>query len=235
MAAALPLAGVDAWRVYFGLPLFGSRAPAGGMEAIMRRMMHDYVLDVFQPVVEGAAAEAPAAIAAVGTDLHIGDGPLAFVGGSAGGAVALQVLLAGELAVSAMALVNPAIQLASIVALGQRLYGVNYPWTDASREIARRHDIAARAAEIDRRQPRPPMLLVLGEADEPELREPAASLAVALGEHYAGDTDRLSTLSIAGMGHPIAEEPGIDPAPQTDHARQVDAGIAAWFKRWLSS
>ena len=30
MAAALPLAGLDAWRVYLGLPLSGARTPAGG-------------------------------------------------------------------------------------------------------------------------------------------------------------------------------------------------------------
>jgi hypothetical protein len=33
MAAALPLRGLDAWRVYLGLPLSGSRLPTGGLDA----------------------------------------------------------------------------------------------------------------------------------------------------------------------------------------------------------
>jgi hypothetical protein len=33
MAAALPLRGLDAWRVYLGLPLSGTRLPAGGLDA----------------------------------------------------------------------------------------------------------------------------------------------------------------------------------------------------------
>jgi hypothetical protein len=33
MAAALPLNGLPAWRVYLGLPLSGSRLPEGGPDA----------------------------------------------------------------------------------------------------------------------------------------------------------------------------------------------------------
>ncbi len=36
MAAALPLAGVPAWRAYLGLPMFGARMPPGGQEEFMR-------------------------------------------------------------------------------------------------------------------------------------------------------------------------------------------------------
>jgi hypothetical protein len=35
MAAALPLRRVDAWRVYLGLPLSGTRLPEGGLEACL--------------------------------------------------------------------------------------------------------------------------------------------------------------------------------------------------------
>ena len=33
MAAAVPMAGVRAWRVYFGLPMTGRRSLPGGVEA----------------------------------------------------------------------------------------------------------------------------------------------------------------------------------------------------------
>src|SRR6266487_1286705 len=36
MAAALPLKGLPAWRVYLGLPLSGSRLPDGGLEAFFQ-------------------------------------------------------------------------------------------------------------------------------------------------------------------------------------------------------
>jgi hypothetical protein len=35
-AAAVPLRGLDAWRIYLGLPLSGSRMPPGGDEELMR-------------------------------------------------------------------------------------------------------------------------------------------------------------------------------------------------------
>jgi hypothetical protein len=34
------------------------------------------------------------------------------------------------------------------------------------------------------------------------------------------------------MGHALAEEPGVDAAPQTPHAARVDAVICDWFGRW---
>jgi hypothetical protein len=34
-AAALPLAGLEAWRTYLGLPLSGSRMPPGGAEELL--------------------------------------------------------------------------------------------------------------------------------------------------------------------------------------------------------
>jgi hypothetical protein len=35
LAAALPLAGLEAWRTYLGLPLSGSRMPPGGAEELL--------------------------------------------------------------------------------------------------------------------------------------------------------------------------------------------------------
>src|SRR6266536_5114880 len=43
MAAALPLARLAAWRVYLGLPMVGTRAPAGGPEELARLGVDDFV------------------------------------------------------------------------------------------------------------------------------------------------------------------------------------------------
>src|SRR5687768_16775494 len=59
MAAALPLAGLGAWKIYLGLPLSGSRMPAGGVEEIQRLGMEDAVLNLFWPIQQQALAEFP--------------------------------------------------------------------------------------------------------------------------------------------------------------------------------
>lgn len=41
-------------------------------------------------------------------------------------------------------------------------------------------------------------------------------------------------LSIPGLAHPLADEPGIEPAPQLPLAREVDAGLTRWFRRHLA-
>jgi hypothetical protein len=76
MAAALPLKGLPAWRVYLGLPLSGSRLPDGGLEAFFQLSYQDAVLKVFGPVCRQAVEEFPAALAALRTELPLGEGPL---------------------------------------------------------------------------------------------------------------------------------------------------------------
>jgi hypothetical protein len=39
---------------------------------------------------------------------------------------------------------------------------------------------------------------------------------------------------IPGMAHAVAEEPGVEPAPQTPQAAQVDRLAASWFTRYLT-
>lgn len=55
LAAALPMAGLQAWRVYFGLPLTGARLPGGGPAELFRLASEDAVLNVFEPVTDQAA------------------------------------------------------------------------------------------------------------------------------------------------------------------------------------
>jgi dienelactone hydrolase len=232
MAAALPLMGVNAWRVYLGLPMFGARAPEGGAEEIMRLAAEDYVLKLFGPVVEQAAAEAPAVLDALRQQLSIDAGPIGLVGGSAGGAVVLQILAEQQLPVAAAALVNPVARVEAVVEAGERMYNVSYSWTDESRAVASQFDFVSRAVEIAKRDPQPPVLLVGGAQDEPGYREALEALRDALTDHY-GEPDRVGFVTVPDMAHAFAEEPGMEPAPQTAVAKRVDAAVTDWFQRYL--
>lgn len=234
MAAALPLDGVEAWRVYLGLPMFGPRMPAGGPDEIPRLATEDALLNLFGPIVEGAAAEFPEALAVLRSELPLDPGRIGVVGGSAGGAVALSVLASGEVPVSVAAVINPVVVPSAIVAEGERMFGMVYRWTAESRALEERLNFVRRAPEIAALDPQPALLLVGGSNDDPSNRTSLAELRDALGERYA-DPGRLGFVTVEGMGHALAEEPGIEPAPQTSGARQVDAAVAEWFNRHLAA
>ncbi|WP_326836834.1 alpha/beta hydrolase [Amycolatopsis rhabdoformis] len=221
MAAAVPMTGLPAWRVYFGLPLTGARLPAGGFDEFFRLASEDAVLNVNEPVTEQAAAEFPAAVAGLRARLSLVDGPVGVFGGSAGSAVALEVLARGDVEIAAAAVVSPVVQLAPVVARNERLYGVTYPWTDRSRAVAAHYDFVARSAELTA-----PLLLVVGDQDDAAFRDPSAALASGLGPHAA-------LVGIPDMAHTLADEPGTDPAPQNAAARLVDAAFTDWFGRHL--
>jgi hypothetical protein len=40
-------------------------------------------------------------------------------------------------------------------------------------------------------------------------------------------------VEVPGMEHALAEEPGLEPAPQTPQAATVDATLVEWFGRQL--
>lgn len=212
MAAALPLDGLDAWRVYLGLPLTGARAPEGGPEALG---YEDAVLKMFGPAVFGAVAEFPAAYSALRAELGFGGGPLAVLGGSIGSLVALEV--AATSAVDALVAVSPVSRLRPVVTANGRLYGVTYEWGPESDRVAERLDFVARAKELTA-----PTLLVVGADDAADgILEPAAAL------HAAVPGSELVT--VPGMEHALAEEPGTGAAPQTGVARTVDRIVVDWL------
>ncbi|MDT7724907.1 MAG: hypothetical protein QOI21_1483 [Actinomycetota bacterium] len=221
MAAAIPMTGVPAWRVHFGLPMTGKRLPEGGYDEFFRLSGEDYVLNVAEPVTDQGASEFPAALVDLRKQLSIADGPVGVVGGSAGGAVALEVLARGDVEISAAALINPVTQLAPAVAANERRFGVVYSWTDRSRAVAERFDFVRRAEEITA-----DVLFVCGENDDISILEPAALLVAELG-------DRAEMVSIPGMGHAFADAPGIEPAPQNADALRVDAALTEWFLKRL--
>ncbi|MCA2213198.1 hypothetical protein [Jidongwangia harbinensis] len=64
-AAAVPLHGLQAWRLYLGLPLSGARLPPGGLPEVRELGFTEPVGNVHRPVAGGAVAEFPAAFAEV--------------------------------------------------------------------------------------------------------------------------------------------------------------------------
>jgi alpha-beta hydrolase superfamily lysophospholipase len=232
MAAALPLAGVAAWRVYLDLPMHGRRQLPGGLEEFMQLGYQDAVLKAFEPQVTQAVDEFPAALAELRGRLRAREGPIGVVGASIGALPAQLVMADGAAQVSAAALVSPVIQLAEVVAANERRFGVSYPWSSASRAVAAQFDLVARAADIAAGHPQPALLLVTGAEDDPAFPQQTQRLQSELRRRYR-DPQRVAVTTIPGMGHAFAAEPGIEPAPQNVEAQLVDAAISDWFVRHL--
>jgi pimeloyl-ACP methyl ester carboxylesterase len=211
MAEAVPMAGLQAWRVYFGLPLSGARLPEGGYDEVFRRASEDAVLNVFEPVTEQAAGEFPAALAELRDRLPGATGPLGVFGGSAGSIVALEVLARGDVEITAAAVASPVVQLAPMIAANERRFGVTYAWTERSLGVAARYDYVDRAGELTA-----PLLLVTGAADDVAVREPAEALRAKLGAEL---------VTVDGMAHEFP--------PGTPAAARVDTAFSEWFARQL--
>ena len=229
MAAALRLRGLDAWRIYLGLPLSGSRLPAGGWAEIMQLANEDVVLKLQAPVAFGAAEEFRPAFAKLQRRFGFDPTRLGLLGGSIGAAVAQLVLTEGELEISAAVLVSPLVQLRPAIEAAGRRFGLTYSWTAEANRVADRLDFVARAHEIASGN-RPAVLLIVGDQDDAGFREPAAVLANALRQRYPDET-RAELVSVKDMGHALAEEPGTDAAPQTPHAATADRHAVDWFQR----
>jgi pimeloyl-ACP methyl ester carboxylesterase len=225
-AAALPLAGLDAWRIYLGLPLTGSRLPPGGADEVMQRAFDDVVLKLYGPIVDEAVAEFDAAFAALRQQLGLADGALGVLGGSIGAAVALRVLAESDWPIRCAVLVSPVVQLRRVVEAGERQFGFSYAWSPQANAVANRLDFVARAGGL-RRVGQTAVLVVVGEQDDVGFREPAAELVRALGG------ERTELITVPDMAHALADEPGLDAAPQTPHAAVVDRHARAWFDRYL--
>jgi pimeloyl-ACP methyl ester carboxylesterase len=212
LAAALPLAGLDAWRIYLGLPLHGARFPDGGVDELMRLGYEDAVQNLQGPVSARAVEEFGRAFTELRGRFGLREGPAGLLGGSLGAAVALQVLAERQVDVAAAVLVSPLTQLSPAV---------------EALEIARRMDFVARAGEV---AACPATLFVVGEEDDEQgFREPATRLRAELARREVV-TDLVV---VPGMGHAFAEEPGIEPAPQLPAAAEVDRLAVDWFARHL--
>ena len=231
MASALPLSGLDSWRIYLGLPMTGSRMPAGGPDELMRLGYEDALLNLQGPISDRAAAEFEPAFAELRERFGLGAGPLGLVGGSIGAAVAELVMAEHQVQVDAAVLISPVVRMRSVVEAMERRFGVDYPWSDASHAVADRLDFVTRVDELAKRDAA--ILLVVGEEDDGTgFREPAGELRAALAERVE-DPRRVALTMIPGMEHALAEEPGVEPAPQTAAAAEVDRLAVEWFRRYL--
>lgn len=231
-AAALPLAGLDAWCIYLGLPLSGARLPAGGFEELMRLGYEDAVLNLQGPISAQAAAEFPDALTDLRTQLSLGDGPIGVAGGSLGAAVALLAIAESGIPIDAAVLISPLVQLRPAVEALSRVYGMSYAWSPESDAVAERLDFVTRAGAIVQAG-QPAVLSIVGEDDAPDgFLQPAQALRDALAARYE-DSERARLVTVPGMAHALADEPGMEPAPQTPAAAEVDRHAVAWFRRHL--
>ncbi|WP_157786200.1 prolyl oligopeptidase family serine peptidase [Dyella japonica] len=206
MMDALPLDEVDAVKVYLGLPLFGARAPEGGMKEVARRQGEDVGLLVFKPVVVGAANELPNVVDALQKNACMPHGAsVALVGFSAGGAAALDALSQGKVAIDAAVFINASTGLSASVQAYEKATGKTYAWSPASRELAKDTDAAGHAREIAAHQP---ALLFLQGADDAVIDSHGASeLFDSLKPFYDGRSQRLQFTRPTGMSHQWAADP----------------------------
>lgn len=206
MMDALPLDEVDAVKVYLGLPLFGARAPEGGMKEVARRQGSDVGLLVFKPVVVGAADELPRVVDALRENGCMQRGaPVALVGFSAGGAAALDALIQDKAAVDAAVLINASTGLSASVQAYEKATGKTYAWSPASRALARDTDADAHTSQIAAH--RPALLFLQGTDDIVIDAQSVSSLVDDLRPFYGDRPQRLQLSRPAGMSHAWASDP----------------------------
>jgi dienelactone hydrolase len=226
LMSRFPLDEVPAIKVYLGLPLFGKRAPAGGTDDLVRRQKKDVALLVFEPVVWGAVDDLPSVVRALERHgcMKPGD-KIGLFGFSAGGTAALISLAEHKVKVSTAVVLSPSTGLSASVHAFERATGVPYAWTDASRKLARRSDIADRAADIAT-DPQPPALLTItGDEDKTITPEDLSRFKDSMTLRYAtvGAADRFQYVVIEGLSH----NPGGSSAGQ-----ELQQRVTAWFNRF---
>ena len=119
--------------------------------------------------------------------------------------------------------------MTSVVAANERRFGVTYPWSDDARIVPAELDFVARARELASRGA--PTLLVVGAEDDSEgIVRPAEELTAAL----VHESVEATLVRIPEMAHAIADEPGLEPAPQNAIAAAVDDAVAGWLRERLS-
>jgi len=218
--AAISLDGLDAWKVYLGLPMSGSRTPAGGQDEMMAKLGTDAPGLVHGPIHSAAADEFPAALEDLRSRFGFGaDATVALVGGSMGAAVAAEIIARGTSGAAAAVLLSPLLQLRPMIDAVAPQFG-GYEWTPEGAEAAERLDYLARAGELSG----VPIRIVVGADDLQAIVQSAREVAEATGADLH---------VIDGMAHALAEEPGLEPAAQTEQAREADALAVEWLAAHL--
>ncbi|GAB3440212.1 prolyl oligopeptidase family serine peptidase [Streptomonospora sediminis] len=228
LAGTLPLASLPAWRFYLGLPMFGARLPEGGVAEVNRRGQADYLIELYGPVVEQAAAELSRAVADLREQFPVADSPLGLMGVGAGGAAALLALAESRLPIAAAGVVNPVIEPRAVLAARERRLGIPYAWNDTSREVAAWLDFTTRAGDLAARRPQPPLLIAAGQQDDVIAPERGRALHDTLIE--AGyPAQALRHIEIPDLAHTMGPEPGLQPGPPAPGNVLADRALVEWF------
>lgn len=221
LAGALPLDGLEAWKVYPDLPLFGRRLPWDGPRELGRRQADDYLLRLLWPVMEEAVSELPAVVEALHERLgELWDGRLALAGFSAGATAVLLALAERRADVRAAVAIGALPDARSSVEAFEAETGLAYDWSPEARRVAEHLDFRGRASEIVAATPPPSLLLVHGADDE--IAPPAAghALHAALTEAYRSrDAEARIGLEVLSS---VAHEPA------------GDGRISAWLRQALT-
>ncbi|QBI52007.1 prolyl oligopeptidase family serine peptidase [Streptomonospora litoralis] len=233
LAGTLPLASLPAWRFYLGLPMFGARLPEGGVAEVNRRGQSDYLIELYGPVVEQAAAELSRAAADLREQFPVADSHVGLMGVGAGGAAALLALIESRLPISAAGVVNPVIDPRAVLAARERRLGIPYAWNDTSREVAAWLDFTARANDIAARRPQPPLLVVSGQQDDVVAPESGRALHDALAENYPAEA--LRHIEVPDLAHTMGPEPGLQPGPPAPGNVLADRALVEWFHTHLAA
>ena len=222
---ALPLDDVPAIKVYLGLPLFGKRAPAGGLDEILRRQREDLGSLLFEPAVMGAAKELPSVVRSLRAHHCMKpDDPIALFGFSAGGAAVLFALSQREVPIDVAVTMNASTGLSASVEAFEHATHQTYAWSPHTRELASRADAELHAVEIASGQPPPALLIVHGAEDKTLTPRIAQSLYAVLKPYYATtqSNQRLRLDLRARMGHRW---------PENAELNDLRGSIAAWFNQ----
>lgn len=224
---ALPLDDVPAVKVYLGLPMFGSRAPAGGASELARRQQEDLATLVFEPAVMGAAKELPAVVRALEEHGCLKRGErIGLFGFSAGGAAVLYALAERDVRIGVAVTLNASTGLSASVKAYERATKGSYNWTDAARRLAQRSDAAGRAKDVAKGHPPPALLIIHGNDDAMLTPEVASTLHGALlpAYHEALAAQRLQLLLVPGLAHGWTSPGSLE---------ALRSSIAAWFHNYL--
>ncbi|WP_017572902.1 alpha/beta hydrolase family protein [Nocardiopsis halotolerans] len=231
LAGTVPMAPLPAWRVYLGLPLFGARLPEGGVAEVNRRGARDYLVELFGPVVEEAAAELHRVTDELRRTFPVTDDPAGLVGVGAGAAAVLLALAEERLPVSAAAVVNPVVDPSLVISARERRTGTPYEWSEQARHTRSWLDFGDRAEEVSRA--RVPLLVVNGGRDEVVPPEQGRSLHDAMASH--APEHALRHIVVPDLAHAIGPEPGLEPGPLTPAGVLTDRALTEWFHRHLTS
>ena len=224
---ALPLDEVPAIKVYLGMPMFGARRPARGMEEVAERQQKDMGMLVFAPVVVGAAEELENVVRALSEAGCLDDREaVGLFGFSAGGAATLLALAERKVNVKAAVTLNASTGLSASVGAFERALKRSYDWTTASRQLADRSDAVKRAGDIASGAPPPALLLIHGERDQMMPPQLAIDLYDSLRPLYdrANAHSRLQLAVVPNLEHTWVDIPAID---------SLRARISQWYRAHL--